>query len=106
MKLSELNKNWPEKIKIKKTRLIHPSEVVHELINGTIDECDCELPVDVEKIVKLIEIKMDSMKKPNFLFQNRLYPSHGVERIVRQDSQIREFAQAIADNIKDIIKAT
>ena len=51
--------------------------------------------ISVEEIIKFLDTKIDFPPKPNYLFVRKIYPSSGVDKMYKQQEQIRELAQAI-----------
>jgi len=56
----------------------------------------------VESIEKFLGERIDFPPKPNYLFVHKIYPSSGVDRMYKQQEQIRELAQAIHDSIMGV----
>ena len=56
----------------------------------------------MESIEKFLGERIDFPPKPNYLFVHKIYPSSGVDRMYKQQEQIRELAQAIHDSIMGV----
>ena len=93
MKLSDLNPNWPDEYVYFNVMGFPIINKETEIRREAIEQCDCEIEVDVEKIEKIIESRFDP-KIYDFDITN--------PEIDWRD--IKDIAKEIADNIQDIIK--
>jgi hypothetical protein len=68
--------------------------------NRAVDDLE-PLEIDLEKLAKFLETSIsNSKRKPDYVFQRRLDPSDGVERMYKQQEQIIGIAQSIKTAIE------